>query len=104
MSDRTLRECWNEIRRLTERVNELERGTGSGRPQYPDVIDGRAIDWRRYPSLLDAHHLAEIYARTVGGVRKGLSERSRKLPTPCQVRPFKVRKDDCKRHWDRMQA
>lgn len=63
-----------------------------------------AVDWTRYPSLLDASHLAEIYDRSLGGVRKGLQRRTKKLPTPCQSRPYKVRKDDCKRHFDRMEA
>lgn len=62
-----------------------------------------AVDWSRYPALLNAHHLAEIFGRKVGGVRKGLQERSTKLPTPCQVRPFKVRKDDCKRFLSRVE-
>lgn len=63
-----------------------------------------AVDWTRYPALLGVGHLAEIYARKVNGVRWGLRTRSKKLPTPCQTRPYKVRKDDCKRHFDRMVA
>jgi hypothetical protein len=63
-----------------------------------------AVDWTRYPALLDVRHLAEIYARKEAGVRRALWERSKKLPTPCQTRPYKVRKDDCKRHFERMEA
>lgn len=63
-----------------------------------------AVDWSRYPALLTAKDLAEIYNRRLGGVRKGLQERSKKLPTPCQSRPFRIRKDDCMRHFDRMTA
>lgn len=62
------------------------------------------MDWRSYPSILRAEHLAEIYNRKIGGVRKGLQQRSKKLPTPCQTRPFGVRKDDCKRHYERLSA
>lgn len=70
--------------------------------QYPPMATSHVIDWRRYPALLDAQHLAEIYSRPIDSIRKGLQQRSHKLPTPCQSRPFKVRKDDCKRHFDRM--
>lgn len=63
-----------------------------------------AIDWRALPSILRPAHLAVIYNRKIGGVRKGLQQRSRKLPTPCESRPFGVRKDDCKRHFERMGA
>lgn len=63
-----------------------------------------SIDWRALPSILRAADLAQIYNRRVGGVRKGLQKRSPKLPTPCQTRPFGVRKDDCKRHFERMGA
>lgn len=61
-----------------------------------------AVDWNAYPALLTVQHLAEIYNRKVNGVRWGLRERSTKLPTPCQSRPYRVRKDDCRRHFDRM--
>ncbi len=63
-----------------------------------------SVDWSRYPALLSAEHLAEIYARKIGGVRKGLQQRTTKLPTPCQSRPYKVRKADCQRHFQRMSA
>lgn len=62
------------------------------------------VNWSQYPALLTARDLAEIYARKVGGVRKALQQRSPKLPTPCQVRPFKVRKSDAQRHFSRMEA
>lgn len=63
-----------------------------------------AVDWNAYGPMLDAYDLAAIYKRKVGGVRKALQERSPKLPTPVQTRPFRVRKDDCKRHFDRLTA
>lgn len=62
------------------------------------------INWNAYPSILRAQHLAEIYNRKIGGVRKGLQQRSAKLPTPCQVRPFGVRREDARRHYARMVA
>lgn len=63
-----------------------------------------AINWHAYPGILRAPHLAEIYGRKVGGVRKALQRRSPKLPTPCTVRPFGVRKDDAIRHYNRLTA
>lgn len=63
-----------------------------------------SIDWRALPSILRASHLAQIYNRRVGGVRKALQQRSPKLPTPCETRPFGVRRDDCKRHYERLRA
>lgn len=60
------------------------------------------INWAAYPKLLNVSHLAEIYDRREGGVRKALRQRSPKLPTPCQERPYKIRKDDCRRHFERM--
>lgn len=62
------------------------------------------IDWNAFPPMLNAYHLAQIYDRKVGGVRKALQQRSPKLPTPCQTRPYKVRRDDCKRHFERQVA
>lgn len=62
------------------------------------------INWQAYPATLRAEHLAEIYNRKIGGVRKGLQKRSKKLPTPCETRPFGVRKSDCRRHFERRTA
>lgn len=63
-----------------------------------------AVDWASLPPILRAGDLARIYNRKVGGVKKALQKRDPKLPPPCQVRPWGVRKDDCKRHFDRMVA
>lgn len=65
-------------------------------------MDG--INWHQLPNLLDAHQVAVIYSRKVGGVRKAWQERSPKLPTPCQSRPYKCRKSDVRRHFERMTA
>lgn len=61
-----------------------------------------SVNWRAYPAMLRPAHLAEIYTRKIGGVRKGLQRRSPTLPTPCQTRPFGVRKADCIRHFERL--
>lgn len=61
-------------------------------------------EWNALPALLDVHHIARIYGRKVGGVRKAWQERSDKLPTPCQSRPYKVRREDARRHFERMSA
>lgn len=61
-------------------------------------------DWRAYPPLLDAHHISAIYGFTVKTVRKMWQTRNPKVPTPCMSRPYKVRRDDAKRHFDRLSA
>lgn len=63
-----------------------------------------SVNWAAYPPILRAEHLAAIYNRKLGGVRKGLQRRSPKLPTPCETRPFGVRKADCRRHFERLSA
>jgi hypothetical protein len=62
------------------------------------------VNWSAYPATLRPEHLAEIYTRKVSGVKKGLQRRSKKLPTPCETRPWGVRKSDCKRHFERRSA
>ena len=48
MRQRTLGECWNEIDRLTLRLELVEKRLGTQTaPHYPTTLDGRAIDWRR---------------------------------------------------------
>jgi hypothetical protein len=62
------------------------------------------VDWRAYPPRLRAEHVAELYGYTVNTVRKLWQKRSQKIPTPCASRPYMVRRDDCKRHWERTVA
>lgn len=61
-------------------------------------------DWRAYPPILRAEHIAAIYGYTVNTVRKMWQERNPKIPTPCQKRPYGVRRTDAQRHFERMEA
>lgn len=67
-----------------------------------------AVDWREYPPLMRCEHLAGrtnpkgIYPYTLLTVRKMAQKGNNKIPTPCGRRPFVFRKDDVKRHFDRL--
>lgn len=61
-------------------------------------------DWRAYPPLLTAYHISAIYGFTVNTVRKMWQQRNPKVPTPCMTRPFKVRREDARRHFERLSA
>jgi hypothetical protein len=60
------------------------------------------VNWSALPALLTAEDLAVIYRRRVGGVKKALQQRSPKLPTPIAKHPWRVRKDDAMRHFNRL--
>lgn len=63
------------------------------------------INWREFPPLLTCRDLTRIYTpRKLGGIRKGVQQRSKTLPTPCASRPYRFRRDDVKRHFERMEA
>jgi hypothetical protein len=62
------------------------------------------LDWQRYPATLRAEHIAEIYSRKVGGVKKAAQQRSRKIPTPCETRPWGWNREDVRRHYERRTA
>jgi hypothetical protein len=59
-------------------------------------------DWKAYPPLLDAHHISAIYGYTLKTTRKMFQQRNPKVPTPCQARPYKVRREDARRHYERL--
>ena len=61
-------------------------------------------EWLTYPPMLTAQHLSVIYGYTLLSTRKMLQQRNPKLPTPCQVRPFRVRREDAMRHFSRLSA
>jgi hypothetical protein len=63
-----------------------------------------AIDWRSYPPTMRAHHIAELYGRTVLGVKKAAQQRSSKIPTPCECRPWGWNRTDVERHFNRRTA
>lgn len=62
------------------------------------------VDWSSFKPLLTCRDLTRIYPRKLGGIRKGVQQRSKKLPTPCSSRPFLFRRDDVRRHVERMSA
>lgn len=61
-------------------------------------------EWSSYPPLMTCVHLASIYPYTVRTIRNMAAARNPKIPTPCGVRPFVFRRDDVKRHFDRLAA
>ena len=58
-------------------------------------------DWQQFPPTLRAEHIAQIYCRKVGGVKKAAQRRSRKIPTPCESRPWGWNREDVRRHYER---
>lgn len=63
------------------------------------------IDWRRdFPPTLRAEHIAHLYNRKIGGVKKAAQKRDPKIPTPCECRPWGWNRDDVKRHYERRVA
>jgi hypothetical protein len=63
-----------------------------------------SVDWSAYKPMLRCDDLATIYPYTLTAIRKAVQRRSAKLPTPCGTRPFVFRREDVKRHYDRLQA
>jgi hypothetical protein len=51
-----------------------------------------------------AQHIAELYNRKVGGVKKAAQARSPKIPTPCECRPWGWNRSDVERHYNRRVA
>lgn len=61
-----------------------------------------AIDWRSLPPLMRCDHLVSIYPYTLLSIRKMAQQRNPKIPSPCGSRPFVFRKDDVRRHFERL--
>jgi len=60
-----------------------------------------AVNWDAYPPLLTAKEIAEIYRYSTLYTKKLFQKRSDKVPTPVR-KPWVVRKDDAKRHFERL--
>lgn len=60
------------------------------------------VDWREFPPMLKCADLTRIYPFTLLTIRKMVQKGNPKIPTPCGRRPFVFRKDDVKRHFDRL--
>ena len=63
-----------------------------------------SVDWSLYKPLLRCDDLATIYPYALATIRKMAQKRNPKIPTPCGTRPFVFRKDDVRRHFDRLEA
>lgn len=64
-----------------------------------------SVDWSAYKPMLRCDDLATIYtAYKLSTIRKMAQKRSAKIPTPCGSRPFVFRRDDVKRHYERLSA
>ena len=64
-----------------------------------------SVNWSAFPLTLRAEHIAEIYNRkSVGAVKKAAQRRSKKIPTPCESRPWGWNRADVIRHYERRVA
>ena len=61
-----------------------------------------SIDWRDYPPMLRCDDVAPLYGYTLLTTRKLAQRRSSKVPTPCGNRPLRFRRDDVRRHYERL--
>ena len=62
------------------------------------------INWREFKPLLKCDDLTRIYPYSLRTIRNMAAQRNKKIPTPCQTRPFVFRRDDVKRHYERLVA
>ncbi len=63
------------------------------------------VDWQSYGPMLTCEDLATIYtAYALRTIRNMAAARNPKIPTPCGRRPFVFRREDVKRHFERMAA
>lgn len=63
-----------------------------------------SVNWSALKPLLRCDDLTRIYPYTLLSIRKMAQRRSAKIPTPCGRRPFVFRRDDVKRHFERLSA
>lgn len=68
------------------------------------MVSPTTIDWREFKPLLKCDDLTRIYPFTLRTIRNMAASRSPKIPTPCGKRPFIFRRDDVKRHYERLSA
>jgi hypothetical protein len=73
-------------------------------PGFPDSTARASVDWFSYKPMLTCHDLATIYPYTLRTIRDMAAARNRKIPTPCGTRPFVFRREDVRRHYERMEA
>lgn len=63
-----------------------------------------SINWSSYKPLMRCEDLTAIYPYTLLTIRKMAQTRNPKIPTPCGSRPFVFRRDDVRRHFERLSA
>lgn len=68
------------------------------------TVSRAAVDWSVYKPLMRCEDLTTIYPYTLLTIRKMAQQRNPKLPTPCGSRPFVFRRDDVRRHYERLSA
>lgn len=61
-----------------------------------------SVNWSEFEPLLRCDDLTRIYPYTLLTIRKMAQQRNPKIPTPCASRPFLFRRDDVKRHFERL--
>lgn len=61
-----------------------------------------SVNWSEFKPLLRCDDLTRIYPYTLLTIRKMAQQRNPKIPTPCASRPFLFRRDDVKRHFERL--
>ena len=59
-------------------------------------------EWREYPPMLSAKDLARIYPYTEKTILKLWQQASDKVPVPCIRKPYRCRREDARRHFDRL--
>lgn len=86
-------------------TDRMKRAATCKRPAAWPATSRAAVDWLAYGPLLTCKHLAMIYtAYTLRTIRNMAAARSPKIPTPCGTRPFVFRRDDVRRHYERLSA
>jgi hypothetical protein len=61
-----------------------------------------AQEWLTYPPMLKADDVARIYPYTVKTIKKMWQQGSPKVPTPCVRKPYACRREDVRRHFERL--
>jgi hypothetical protein len=59
-------------------------------------------EWREYPPMLKAKDLARIYPYTELYIKKLWQQGSAKVPPPCIRKPYACRREDARRHFERL--
>lgn len=63
-----------------------------------------APDWRSMKPMMRCEDLTAIYDYTLLTIRKMVQQRNPKVPTPCSARPYRFRREDVRRHYERLVA